>query len=226
MATLQPGNNAKVSDLSTPSDLGRRIRGRREALGLSVESVASRAAIDPGYLEYLETSAVPDPTRGTVLRLAAALDTAPVTLLGDNGVAPSAPATGERKLVDLDRAKSLERIGTEGVGRVAFVEERGAVALPVNYAVVDGDIIFRTDRGTSIATGADGDRISFEVDRVSDSFDEGWSVLVTGMARPVGDPHELEGAFHLPPVTAGGQVRYFRLTPEMVTGRELRRQHG
>ncbi len=218
-----------VGDAGPQSDLGRRIRERRVELGLSVEKAATQAAIDPGYLVYLETSAAPDPTRGTLLRLAGALDTSPVALLGGEQTAPSGHGVGQpaADLVELDRARCLELVGAAGVGRVVFVDVRGPVALPVNYAVVGGDIVFRTQHSTSIALGSEGHHISFEVDHIDDLFEEGWSVLLSGTAQPVEDPGEVESALQARGARASSEHdNYLRLVPELITGRQLKHRHG
>lgn len=217
-----------MADVGPQSDLGRRIRERRVELGLSVEKAAGQAAIDPGYLSYLETSAAPDPTRGTLLRLAAALETSPVALLGGAQAARSGHGV-ERptaNLVELDRARCLELIGLGGIGRVVFVDVRGPVALPVSYAVVDGDIVFRTERSTSIALGSQGHHISFEVDHIDDRFEKGWSVLVSGTGRPVEHSGELERALPARAGASSERENYVRLVPELITGRQLQHEQG
>ena len=40
-----------------PGDLARRITRRRIELGKSIEEVADKAGLDPGYLRYFEESA-------------------------------------------------------------------------------------------------------------------------------------------------------------------------
>ncbi|HVC14153.1 MAG TPA: pyridoxamine 5'-phosphate oxidase family protein [Acidimicrobiales bacterium] len=215
-----------MGNSTAPSDVGRRIRSRREVIGASLEATAARAGIDPGYLHYLETSTTPDPTRGTVLRLASALGTSPAVLLGGNQIPSPASLTDRQPavLVELERATCMNLIEQRSVGRAVFVDVRGPVALPVNYRVVEGDIVFRTEHSTSIAAGSGRRRISFEVDVVDDVFEEGWSVLVSGTARPVDAPEELARAFPLRPWAGGERASYFRLEPELVTGRELRHQ--
>lgn len=99
----------------------------------------------------------------------------------------------------------MELISPGGVGRAVFVDVRGPVALPVDYAVLEGDIVFRTEPSTSIARGSEGHRIYFEVDPIDDVFEEGWSVLVSGAARRVEDPGNLEGALHVRRWASGGR---------------------
>src|SRR5690348_15732171 len=64
------------------SDLGRRITEQRHRAGLSVEEAADRAGMPVSYLNYLETSATPNPGPGVLGWLAAALGTTPGALRG------------------------------------------------------------------------------------------------------------------------------------------------
>lgn len=213
---------------SASSDLGRRLQRRREELGLSLESAAAAAKVDPGYLRYLETAPSPDPTRGTLLRLALSLGTSPAALLGGDQLRPPGHGAAQppAELLELDTETSLRLISSGGVGRVVFVDTRGPVALPVNYRMRDGGIVFRSRSSTSIAAAASGHRISFEADHIDDTFSEGWSVLVTGTAHRV-DDEDVAGALgpeELRPWADGSRDSYFVIEPELVTGRQLRRE--
>jgi nitroimidazol reductase NimA-like FMN-containing flavoprotein (pyridoxamine 5'-phosphate oxidase superfamily) len=146
-----------------------------------------------GYLEDLESRPA-HVTTDAVLRLASALDTTPGTLLGgdaDRAPGPGRPAA--RPSLDALSPDDLQRLlATGGVGRLVFhAAERGPVALPVNYRLVDGDIVFRTAPDTSLAAAAGQDPVSFEVDHIDEAMSQGWSVLATGRLEPVEDPAEL-----------------------------------
>jgi hypothetical protein len=67
------------------SDLGRRITEQRGRAGLSRAEAAGRAGMAASYLEYLETSAAPNPGPGALARLAGALGTT-VAALGGAGL--------------------------------------------------------------------------------------------------------------------------------------------
>lgn len=60
--------------------LGERIRYERKQLGLTVVQLAARAGIDAGGLGRIETGTTRKPQRGTLLRLAEALDLSPEAL--------------------------------------------------------------------------------------------------------------------------------------------------
>ena len=209
-----------------PSDLGRRLAERRRERGLTVEQVAAGASMDPRYLEYLETAPDPDPSRTSLIRLATVLEISSAALSGSGQLVPpgGGPGRPEARLEALGRDECMALIAAGGVGRFVFLEGRGPVAVPVNFRVLDGDIVFRTGRSTAIAARADQQRVSFEVDHLDEALAEGWSVLVSGRARPVQDPTELDGLRRLgvQPWAGGQRDSYYRLRPEDVTGRRIR----
>ena len=221
-----PVDTSSLLEHEPRSDFGRRLVERRVQLGLSQQAAAAGAAMDAGYLDYLESSPGPDPSRATVLRLAAALQTTPALLLGDGVLEPpgqGAPALGAR-LTDLDSSESLALLSAGGVGRFVYLEPRGPVAIPVNFRLFEGDIVFRTEPSTQLAARAAQQRVSFEVDHIDDALRQGWSVLVSGKPRLVADPVEL-GQLHaldLKPWAAGHRNAYIRITPEEITGRRIR----
>lgn len=208
------------------SDLGRRVQERRSQLGLSVERVAAGASIDPGYLDYLESASDPDPSRTTLMRLAAALQTSVAALSGTGRTAPPGRGTARADAVlePLSLGECTTLISPGGVGRFVFLEDRGPVAVPVNYRMLQGDILFRTSAATSLASRAAQRRVSFEVDHIDEALSEGWSVLVSGEARLVDDPSELAEAQEIgvQPWAGGDRDRYYRLRPIEVTGRRIR----
>lgn len=172
-----------------PGDLGRRVHRRRVELGLSLAQVAQRAGISPEYLSYLEEHpATPSP--GTVLRVAEALDTTPWALLGgDTEAAPGAtPPERTSPPVRLDRDECLRLLGRRGVGRVAVWTDTGPLVVPVNYVVAGDEVVFRTASGTALTQAILKHHVSdvaFEVDRIDDALQQGWSVLVVGTAHEV-----------------------------------------
>lgn len=182
-----------VVGMPGPGDLGRRVTQRRRQLGLSPEELADRAKIAVGYLETLESQPT-QLTTETVLRLASALDTTPGALLGgDVDRAPgSGPSSARPSLDTLSPDEAQRLLATGGVGRVVFhAAERGPVALPVNYRLLDGHIVFRTATDTSLAGAAGQDPVSFEVDHIDEAMSQGWSVLVTGRLERIDNPAEL-----------------------------------
>jgi len=77
------------------------------------------------------------------------------------------------------------------VGRIAVTVEALPVIFPVNFAVVDGAVVFRTQPGTKLAAATASAVVAFEVDSYEADGRTGWSVVVQGMATEVTDPATL-----------------------------------
>jgi transcriptional regulator with XRE-family HTH domain len=151
-------------DASAAGDLGRRVAHRRRGLGLSREQLAERAGMTPGYVEYLEERAARVPIAG-VGSLARALNTSTDDLLGGTADLPPGQrrAATYPKLETLSDEECTRLLGDGGVGRFVFNTDRGPEAVPVNYRLMDGDVVFRVAADTSLAAVADTELVSFEV---------------------------------------------------------------
>jgi nitroimidazol reductase NimA-like FMN-containing flavoprotein (pyridoxamine 5'-phosphate oxidase superfamily) len=178
----------------------------------------------PGYLEHLEEHPA-EVTPAALLRLARALDVNVAVLLGEGvSLPPGRGGAGSHPVFEAIGDKECDRLlAAGGVGRVVLVEERGPVAFPVNFSLLDGDILFRTAADSPVAA-ADGQEVGFEVDRIDDALHEGWSVLVTGRARRLVDPDEVARAraLEVEPWAGGDREVYLRLVPDEVSGRRIR----
>jgi transcriptional regulator with XRE-family HTH domain len=199
---------------------------RRGHAGLSRDAAATRAGMAASYLTYLETSPTPNPTQATMARLAAALDTTPDTLSGSGLAEPPGQRGAARHAVlqTLTTDECEAYLAPGGVGRFLYVADRGPVAVPVNYAMLGRDIVFRTDDQTGAAGAIGLPKVSFDVDHIDDALSEGWSVLVSGTADILTRPEDLSAAAGLgiEPWAGGQRETYMRLTPEEITGRRIR----
>jgi hypothetical protein len=178
----------------------------------------------PGYVEYLEERAARVPIAG-VGSLARALNTSADELLG--GAVEQPP--GQRRpaphpKLEVRSEKECGRLlATGGVGRFVFTTDRGPEAVPVNYRIMDGDVVFRVAGDSSLAAVGDVEPVSFEVDHVDDAMSAGWSVLVTGRVRQV-SPDEFRRLEDLgvEPWAGGQRSVYLRLVQREVSGRRIR----
>jgi nitroimidazol reductase NimA-like FMN-containing flavoprotein (pyridoxamine 5'-phosphate oxidase superfamily) len=177
-----------------------------------------------GYVEYLEEQAARVPS-ASLANLASALNTTVNELLGGSVELPPGQqrAAAQPRLETLSPEECLRLLATGGVGRLVFTTDRRPVALPVNYRMLEGDVVFRTAEDTSLTVVSDAGPVSFEVDRVDEAMSEGWSVLVTGRLRRV-SPEELRQLEKLgvEPWAGGQRGVYLRLEPREVTGRRIR----
>lgn len=208
------------------TDLGRRIAEQRARTGLSREDAAALAGMAPDYLAYLETNPTPDPSRGALARLAAALGTTPDALSGAGLAAPPGQHGAEEHaaLEVLTQEECWAYIRPGGVGRFLYNADRGPVAVPVNYATLLDTVIFRTDDRTAAAGSVSQPRVSFDVDHIDDVLSEGWSVLVSGSATIITRPDDRRAVaeLNIEPWPGGERNAFVRLTSEEITGRRIR----
>ena len=94
---------------------------------------------------------------------------------------------------------------------------------PVNYALHEGAVVFRTDPGSKLDAIAGGARVAFEVDAVDEGSRTGWSVVVRGQAAEVSEPADLDRLHGLPlyPWAPGAKARYVGIRPVSITGRRI-----
>jgi len=209
------------------SDLARRVAQRRRELGLSRDEVARRVGMHAGYLEYLEHAPAVALSRGALLRLAEALETTVDALSGGEVDRPPGPGrAGPHPRLDvLSRGECEALLTGGGVGRFVFLSEEGPTALPVNFRLLDGDVVFRTRaEGLLAAAVTAGEPVGFEVDRIDEAMSEGWSVLIHGRPRFVEAPDELERIQRLgiEPWPGGSRESVVRIETTEVSGRRIR----
>ena len=112
----------------------------------------------------------------------------------------------------------MARIGRVGVSIGAI-----PAIFPVNFALLNGDIVFRTATGTKLDAATQNSVVAFEVDRIDAVYEEGWSVFVVGTAEEVHDADELERVRHLDLRTwaEGARDHVVRIRPDFMSGRRI-----
>jgi nitroimidazol reductase NimA-like FMN-containing flavoprotein (pyridoxamine 5'-phosphate oxidase superfamily) len=205
-------------------DLARRIAHRRVELGLSVEEVAARAGIDPGYLRYFEQNPSATLSAGTLMLMALALDSTPMELQGgDVDRPPGHGRAGRHPVLEALSPEQCEaHLAVGGVGRIVYSTERGPVAVPVNFEFSEGEVIISTDVTKAEVLESAG-TVGFEVDRVDEAMSEGWSVLVTGHARRVDEPDERQrlSSLDLESWAGGDRHELVGIKPSELSGRVI-----
>jgi uncharacterized protein len=78
------------------------------------------------------------------------------------------------------------------VGRIAITVDALPVILPINFIVVEDQIVFRTVSGTKLAAATANAVVAFEIDSYEPDGHSGWSVLVQGKASEITDPADRE----------------------------------
>jgi uncharacterized protein len=137
-------------------------------------------------------------------------------------------AGGEARWRELTRSECFELLAREHLGRVAVVDDRGPVVVPVNFVLDRHVVVFRTDEGTKLDVASRGSRVAFEVDGSDAVAHTGWSVLIRGEAVEVTDPAESARLRKLPltPWAPGPKARYVRILPAALTGRWISASGG
>jgi nitroimidazol reductase NimA-like FMN-containing flavoprotein (pyridoxamine 5'-phosphate oxidase superfamily) len=134
----------------------------------------------------------------------------------------------DRMIEELDEEQCLALIAPGGVGRVAYTGRFGPVVLPVNYALQDEAIVFRTaehgpldaDLRTGI-TGADY-TVAFEIDSIDLAGRQGWSVLIQGPAHHMTGPgQDTVRSAGVKSWAPGDRELFVRIAPHRITGRRV-----
>jgi uncharacterized protein len=127
------------------------------------------------------------------------------------------------ELARLSRERCLLLLASRSIGRFAHVESARALdVVPVNYSSrSDGSILFRSGPGPKLAAADRGDVVAFEVDDIDEATRTGWSVLVVGRARRLGDVASA-GPVELPePWARGPRSHVVLIEPTRIEGRRL-----
>lgn len=124
----------------------------------------------------------------------------------------------------LDREACLLLLGSVPVGRVVLSEHALPVAFPVNFAVMDGDVVFRTSTGAKLGAAVHKQVLAFEADDIDRASGTGWSVLVQGWASLMTRPDEVQRAEALGQHswTPAKRGHFVRIHGQMVSGRRRR----
>ncbi len=134
----------------------------------------------------------------------------PVHVLVENGL----------ELLTEEECRAL--LCTESVGRIAVSVGALPAIFPVNYTVVDDDVVFLTAEGLKLRAALENTVVGFEVDSLDPALDYGWSVLLVGVAREVpAAEQEQFGPVRVSPWAGGDRTHLVRIHPEMISGRRI-----
>ena len=127
-------------------------------------------------------------------------------------------------LEEISEDECLQLLDRHKLGRLAIVVAGQPLIFPVNYALSQRVVTFRTAAGTKLAN-APGTNVAFEIDEYDASTRVGWSVLVQGMAVDAttalddvswiargGTPH---------PLAPGEKIHRLAIKPTSITGRRF-----
>lgn len=127
-------------------------------------------------------------------------------------------------LSELSRDECLRLLASVPVGRVIYTRRALPAVELVNFALDQGDIVIRTDRGGKLAAAARGAVVAFEADCLDAAQQSGWSVTAIGQSREVIDPEEIGRlqTIGLSLWAPGEREHFIRVSPVIMNGRYLR----
>ena len=128
-----------------------------------------------------------------------------------------------RGLEILSADECLDLLRTHSLGRVAVQIGPSPAILPVNYALLDDDVVFRTDPGAKLSAALMRTRVAFEVDAADPATRSGWSVLVVGHCEEIRDraTRGRVDALDLAPWVPEGRDFVVRIRTQAMTGRRI-----
>ncbi|MER3387162.1 MAG: pyridoxamine 5'-phosphate oxidase family protein [Microcella pacifica] len=130
---------------------------------------------------------------------------------------------GFGEITELDTEDCWRILSATELGRIAASAGDSIDIFPVNFAVDDHAIVFRTAPGTKLLELAINDRVAFEVDGHDEAT--AWSVVVKGRAERVERQSDMDAAeeLGLRPWIPTLKYRWVRIEPTEVTGRRFAR---
>jgi nitroimidazol reductase NimA-like FMN-containing flavoprotein (pyridoxamine 5'-phosphate oxidase superfamily) len=124
----------------------------------------------------------------------------------------------------LERTECDHLLAANSLGRVAFVDGDVPNILPVNYALFEDTIVFRTAPGHKLSA-IPMHHVAFEIDG-REGNETAWSVVVQGQAREVttavGERYDRLRAADLPTFAPGDKDHWIAIESAGVSGRRLR----
>ena len=110
------------------------------------------------------------------------------------------------------------------VGRLAVVADDHPEIFPINYAVDNDSLVFRTSDGTKLYGSTNNTPVAFEIDGYNPSTEQAWSVVLRGMVlaiRAGSGLAEAEG-LTLEPWQGGIKNHMMRILPLNLSGRRFK----
>jgi nitroimidazol reductase NimA-like FMN-containing flavoprotein (pyridoxamine 5'-phosphate oxidase superfamily) len=125
-------------------------------------------------------------------------------------------------MTDISEDESWALLSSVSLGRLATSVGDVPDIFPVNFVIQRRTVLIRTAEGTKLSSAAVNHRVAFEADL--HDVEQGWSVVVKGLAHVVQDAKDLHDAEHAQvlPWVATTKLRYIRILPTDITGRRFR----
>lgn len=112
---------------------------------------------------------------------------------------------------------------THSFGRVGLSTDNQPEIFPVDYSVLEGEVVFRTADGTKLRHLTANPAVAFEVDERDG--EDAWSISLRGSARVLHDPTQIGHVEQLswPDWVPTRTYVYVVIHPHAITGRRISR---
>ena len=133
----------------------------------------------------------------------------------------AARESGAIEVLDVEQCWAL--LASVEVGRLAVAAAGDVDIYPLNFAIDDGAILFRSAEGTKLVEVVLAGRVAFEVDGYEPERGQAWSVVVKGAAEVLDRFDDIYHAQDLPlfPWNASPKERFVKIVPTRMTGRRF-----
>lgn len=123
----------------------------------------------------------------------------------------------------LSENQCWELLRSTEVGRLAVIVGDHPEIFPVNFAVDQGTVLFRSAQGTKVTSALSDASVAFEADGYDAQTGLVWSVVIKGHATSFRAIDEAVDSFEVEvrPWQAGKKERFVRIRPHEVTGRRF-----
>lgn len=126
-----------------------------------------------------------------------------------------------RSMSILSATECWDLLASRALGRLVTSVDGSPSIFPVNFVVQHRTILFRKALGTKLVSAAINNNVLFEADGYS--LSEGWSVIVSGVARSIRGDEDIAEAEQAGLISwTGSEKQHFvRIRPHSVTGRRF-----
>ncbi|ALO67240.1 flavin-nucleotide-binding protein [Arthrobacter alpinus] len=135
------------------------------------------------------------------------------------------PPSGPTPVIEsLTKDQCWELLREQVIGRLALVVEDHPEIFPVNYAVCNDSLVFRTAAGTKLYGSTSNTSVAFEIDGYDPSTEQAWSVVLRGtvLAIKAGSGRAESEIFTLEPWQDGIKNHLMRILPLNLSGRRFK----
>ena len=126
-------------------------------------------------------------------------------------------------LEHLSRDECLQLLASVPIGRIVYTRQALPAVELVNFSLLDGDIVIKTDARAKLAAATSGAVVAFQADSTDVAEHVGWSVTILGYARAVIDSDEIHDLEQITPTSWVPERpnHFIRISPTIVHGRRL-----